>query len=48
LESLDQARKLALEMGFPVILKATAGGGAKVGLDQSLYEQPFYQVISIF
>jgi len=29
LESLDQARKLALEMGFPVILKATAGGGGK-------------------
>lgn len=29
LESLEQARKLALEMGFPVILKATAGGGGK-------------------
>ena len=29
LESLDQARTLAHEMGFPIILKATAGGGGK-------------------
>lgn len=29
LESLDQARDLAREMGYPVILKATAGGGGK-------------------
>ena len=29
LESVDQAKKLALEMGFPVIIKATAGGGGK-------------------
>jgi acetyl-CoA carboxylase biotin carboxylase subunit len=29
LESLDQARGLAKEMGYPVILKATAGGGGK-------------------
>jgi acetyl-CoA carboxylase biotin carboxylase subunit len=29
LESLEQARSLALDMGFPVILKATAGGGGK-------------------
>ena len=27
LESVDQAKKLAKEMGFPVIIKATAGGG---------------------
>jgi len=29
LESLEQARKLAKEMGYPVMLKATAGGGGK-------------------
>ena len=29
LESLEQARSLAIDMGFPVILKATAGGGGK-------------------
>src|SRR3982751_2654748 len=29
LESLDEARALGKEMGFPVILKATAGGGGK-------------------
>jgi acetyl-CoA carboxylase biotin carboxylase subunit len=29
LESVDEARKVAKEMGFPVILKATAGGGGK-------------------
>jgi acetyl-CoA carboxylase, biotin carboxylase subunit len=29
LESLEQARALAREMGFPVIIKATAGGGGK-------------------
>lgn len=29
LESVDQAKKLAKEMGFPVIIKATAGGGGK-------------------
>lgn len=29
LESLDQAKKLAKEMGYPVMLKATAGGGGK-------------------
>src|SRR5690606_32555402 len=29
LESLDQARDLAREIGYPVILKATAGGGGK-------------------
>ncbi len=29
LESLDEARKLAKEMGYPVIIKATAGGGGK-------------------
>jgi acetyl-CoA carboxylase biotin carboxylase subunit len=29
LSSLDEARHLAKEMGFPVILKATAGGGGK-------------------
>jgi acetyl-CoA carboxylase biotin carboxylase subunit len=29
LESVDQAKKLAKEMGLPVILKATAGGGGK-------------------
>ncbi len=29
LESLDQARELAQGMGYPVILKATAGGGGK-------------------
>src|SRR5690606_39843197 len=27
--SLEQARKLAKEMGYPVMLKATAGGGGK-------------------
>lgn len=29
LESLEQAKELAKEMGYPVILKATAGGGGK-------------------
>jgi acetyl-CoA carboxylase biotin carboxylase subunit len=29
LQSLDEAKRLAKEMGFPVILKATAGGGGK-------------------
>jgi acetyl-CoA carboxylase biotin carboxylase subunit len=29
LESLDQAKKLAKKMGYPVMLKATAGGGGK-------------------
>lgn len=29
LQSLDEARGLAREMGYPVILKATAGGGGK-------------------
>ena len=29
LESVEQAKGLANEMGFPVILKATAGGGGK-------------------
>src|SRR6201747_2215120 len=29
LSSLEEARSLAKEMGFPVILKATAGGGGK-------------------
>jgi acetyl-CoA carboxylase biotin carboxylase subunit len=29
LESMEQARELSKEMGLPVILKATAGGGGK-------------------
>lgn len=29
LESYEQTEKLAIEMGFPVMLKATAGGGGK-------------------
>jgi acetyl-CoA carboxylase biotin carboxylase subunit len=29
LESVDQAKKVADEMGYPVIIKATAGGGGK-------------------
>ena len=29
LSSVDEAKKLAKEMGFPVIIKATAGGGGK-------------------
>ncbi len=29
LESTDEAKKLAAEMGYPVLLKATAGGGGK-------------------
>lgn len=29
LESLEEARELAKDMGYPVILKATAGGGGK-------------------
>ncbi|TDX00649.1 acetyl-CoA carboxylase biotin carboxylase subunit [Dinghuibacter silviterrae] len=29
LESLDQARSIAHDMGYPVIIKATAGGGGK-------------------
>jgi acetyl-CoA carboxylase biotin carboxylase subunit len=29
LQSIDEAKNLAKEMGFPVILKATAGGGGK-------------------
>ena len=29
LDSLDQASKLAKKIGYPVMLKATAGGGGK-------------------
>ncbi len=29
LESIDEAKKLAKEIGYPVIIKATAGGGGK-------------------
>ncbi len=29
LESVEEAKKLAVEVGYPVILKATAGGGGK-------------------
>ncbi len=29
LENLEEAKKLAREMGYPIILKATAGGGGK-------------------
>ncbi len=29
LESVDDAKSLAKEIGYPVILKATAGGGGK-------------------
>jgi acetyl-CoA carboxylase biotin carboxylase subunit len=29
LESLEQAKKLSKEIGYPVMLKATAGGGGK-------------------
>lgn len=29
LESVDEAKKLAKDMGYPIILKATAGGGGK-------------------
>src|ERR1700746_2118235 len=29
LENVDDAKKLAFEIGYPVILKATAGGGGK-------------------
>jgi acetyl-CoA carboxylase, biotin carboxylase subunit len=29
IESFDQAKKIALETGYPVMLKATAGGGGK-------------------
>jgi len=29
LESVDEAKKIANEMGYPVIIKATAGGGGK-------------------
>ena len=29
LESFEQAQKLSKEMGYPVMLKATAGGGGK-------------------
>ncbi len=29
LESVDEAKKLAKDMGYPVIIKATAGGGGK-------------------
>lgn len=29
LESVEEAKKLAKEMGYPIILKATAGGGGK-------------------
>lgn len=29
LESLDEAKKIAKDMGYPVIIKATAGGGGK-------------------
>ena len=29
LESLEQAKRSAKEIGYPVILKATAGGGGK-------------------
>ncbi len=29
IESLDEAKKLALEIGFPIIVKASAGGGGR-------------------
>ena len=29
LQSIDEAKSLARDMGYPVILKATAGGGGK-------------------
>ena len=29
LESLEQAKSLAKDVGYPIILKATAGGGGK-------------------
>src|SRR3569833_2309144 len=29
LESVDEAKKIAIDMGYPIIIKATAGGGCK-------------------
>jgi len=44
LESLEQAKSIAAEMGYPVILKATAGGGGKgmrVVWDESEIEKAY-------
>ncbi len=44
LESVEEAKKLAIEVGYPVILKATAGGGGKgmrVVLEESEIEKAY-------
>jgi acetyl-CoA carboxylase biotin carboxylase subunit len=45
LENLDDAKRLAYEIGFPIILKATAGGGGKgmrVVWEESEMERAYY------
>jgi len=46
IESIDEAKKLANEMGYPVIIKATAGGGGK-GIRVAQDEQALIKGIEI-
>ncbi len=46
IESIDDAKKLANEMGYPVIIKATAGGGGK-GIRVAQDEQALIKGIEI-
>ena len=46
LENVDEAKKAAKEIGYPVMLKASAGGGGK-GMRVSLSEDDFCEQFSI-
>lgn len=35
-ESMDHAKKIAKDIGYPVMIKASAGGGGKVSYDSVL------------